>query len=218
MNLIFDSSSIISIATNNLLNILRELKKQFKGDFIIPSSVKKELIDNPIKGKKYKLEALIIQDLLEDKVLTIKKEKINYLMNLANSIYINKRKKIRIVHEGEIEAISMQNNNISVIDERTTRMLIENPMKLKELLEKKLHSKIHIDVKNLNEFKKLTENTKIIRSTELMTIAFEKGLFKDFIPKGKRKDFLDGLLWGLKLRGCAISSDEINQILRLKGF
>ncbi len=138
-------------------------------------------------------------------------------MNLANSIYINKRKKIKIVHEGEIETIAMQ-NNICVIDERTTRMLIENPLKLKELLEKKLHSKIHIDVKNLNEFKELTKDVKIIRSTELMTIAFEKGLFKDFIPKGKRKDFLDGLLWGLKLRGCAISSDEINQILRLKGF
>ncbi len=217
MNLIFDSSSIISIATNSLLYSLRELKKQFKGEFIIPSSVKKELIDNPIKLKKYKLEALIIQDLLEDKILTIKKEKINYLMNLANSIYINKRKKIKIVHEGEIETIAMQ-NNICVIDERTTRMLIENPLKLKELLEKKLHSKIHIDVKNLNEFKELTKDVKIIRSTELMTIAFEKGLFKDFIPKGKRKDFLDGLLWGLKLRGCAISSDEINQILRLKGF
>jgi len=218
MNLIFDSSSVISIATNNLLPQLKQLKKQFKGDFIIPHSVKKELIDNPLKGKKYKLEALIILDLLNDKILNLKKADKNYLMNLSNNIFINKQKPIKILQAGEVEAIAMQNHNICVIDERTTRMLIESPVKLKELLEKKLHSKVHIDIKKLNEFKELTKNTKIIRSTELMTIAFEKGLFKDVITKGKKKDFLDGLLWGLKLRGCAISSDEINEVLRLEGF
>jgi len=218
MNLVFDSSSIISIATNNLLWTLEKLKKQFKGDFVIPQSVRKELIENPLKGKKYKLEAIMIMDMLNDGVLKIGKGNKDYLMNLSNNIFTNKGKNINIVQEGEIEVISIENNNICIIDERTTRMLIEDPINLRELLESKLHSKVSINHENLNEFKEQTKNTKIIRSTELMTIAFEKGLFNDLFTKNLKKDFLDGLLWGLKLRGCAISSNEINQILRLEGF
>ena len=39
--LIFDSSSIISIVTNNLLNILADLKKIYKGEFLISNEVLK---------------------------------------------------------------------------------------------------------------------------------------------------------------------------------
>ena len=220
MNLVFDSSSIISLATNNLLETLRELKKQFKGDFVIPDIVKKELIETPLKGKKYKLGAIVIQDLVNDGILKISKcEKELYLLDLTNKIFVNKGEEIKIIQAGETGTLLLSDeNNIAVIDERTTRMLIEDPLNLRQLLENKLHSKVHINHENLNKFKEQTKNIKIIRSTELMTVAFEKGLFNDLFTKNLKKEFLDGLLWGLKLRGCAISSDEINQILKLEGF
>ena len=57
-----------------------------------------------------------------------------------------------------------------------------------------------------------------------MTIAYELGLFhgflqaKNFVKEDFEKKLLDGLLWGLKLRGCAVSSDEINDIMKLEKF
>ena len=45
-DLFFDTSSIISLATNNLLSVLEELKKKFKGDFVISDAVRKESLDN----------------------------------------------------------------------------------------------------------------------------------------------------------------------------
>ena len=90
------------------------------------------------------------------------------------------------------------------------------------MLEKKLHTKIIINKENLNYFKKETRNIKIIRSSELMIIAYELGLFKDYedikklIENNFKKELLNGILWGLRLKGCAISTDEINEIIKIE--
>ena len=62
--LVFDSSSMISIVTNNLLNILSNLKKSYKGEFLISNEVLKEIIDDPLKNRKFKLEALQVAEFL----------------------------------------------------------------------------------------------------------------------------------------------------------
>ena len=36
------------------------------------------------------------------------------------------------------------------------------------------------------------------------------------LKKNKRKILLEGVLWGLKLKGCSISPEEINEILRVR--
>ena len=36
---------------------LKPLKKQYRGEFLMPASVKSELIDRPLKSKKFKLES-----------------------------------------------------------------------------------------------------------------------------------------------------------------
>ena len=68
-SIVFDTSTIISIATNNLLWVLKLLKNKFGGEFFITSSVKNELIDRPLKSKKYKLEAIMISDILQKKII-----------------------------------------------------------------------------------------------------------------------------------------------------
>ena len=70
-SIVFDTGSIISLVTTNLLWTLKRLKKRYKGDFLIPGSVKSELIDRPLKSKKFRLEGIVIQDFLFEEVIKL---------------------------------------------------------------------------------------------------------------------------------------------------
>ena len=94
-----------------------------------------------------------------------------------------------------------------VIDERTTRMLCENPENLRKLLQKKLHTSVTANKDNYSYFK----NFKIIRSTELAYIAYKKKLFNL-----KSSDILEAMLYGLKYNGCSISEEEVKQIAKMQ--
>lgn len=210
---------------NDLLWTLKPLKEIFKGEFYIPNSVKKEIVDTPIKSKKYKWEAIMIYRLIQEGVLKVgEKIDTNKLMFLGNNIFSSKENlkvkspggKINILQKGEIEAIALAmklNASAYVVDERTMRLVIEDVDVLKEILEKKLHTNIIIDSKALDDFKKQLDSITIIRSSELIMIALERGLFKDF--KAEKKELIDALLWGLRLRGCAISTEEIIEAIKL---
>jgi hypothetical protein len=214
--LVFDTSSIISIVTNDLLNVLVKLKEKFDGDFYITKAVKSELIDYPMQSKKFKLEALVLEKFLNDKQINLYykqelEQKSEELLDIANNIFMADNNYIKIVHKGEMESLCLciMLDAIFVVDERTIRMLVENYKNLRRLLESKLHTKVEVNEKNLKLFLNEVKNIKVIRSSELMTVAFEIGLFGEYKNK---KELLDGLLWGLRLRGCAISTDEINEI------
>lgn len=232
--LVFDASSIITLSMNGLLDYLRLLKKEYKGKFFIPKSVKKEVVDKPLNTKRFKLEGLRVLDTIKDGYIEIyynkKIDKLTKeLLYLSNHIYQAHGNWIRILQEGEIGALALclyLNADAFVVDERTMRMLIEEPDNLAELLSKKLRTKISVNDKNLSKFKAISNEVKIIRSVELMSVAFEKGMLdkysarvgKKLSDKNLRRELLDGLLWGLKLRGCAISVDEINKMTRLEGL
>ena len=97
--------------------------------------------------------------------------------------------------------------NLLVIDERTTRMLCEKPDNLRKLLTKKHHTTIKYDKNSLAEF----TGFKIIRSAELAFLAHKKG-----IVKIKDKKVLDALIYALKFKGCSISTEEIEELKRMK--
>ena len=222
--ILFDASTLISFSMNGILYILEELKKNFKdGHFIITKEVKYEVIDRPLKVKRFKLEALKINDLLkkgilempsalgiEDQEITTKTQKI---LDIANSMYQGNRGDIHILDLGEVSCLELSkmldNKNIPNVvatDERTTRVLSEKPENLKQILQKKLHTKINYDKSKFQYFKKI----KIIRSTELAYVAYKKGL-----TKLKGKPALDALLFALKFKGCSITHEEIEQIEKL---
>jgi len=114
-----------------------------------------------------------------------------------------------------------------VIDERTTRMLTEAPENLEKMMERKLHMPLDAELSLLKELR----DFKFIRSAELLYVAFKKdlvlsarnsvpsklGTSKEVpFPSGKKsKDLLDALLYGVKFKGCAISSVEIEEMKRL---
>ena len=99
--------------------------------------------------------------------------------------------------------------------ERITRNLIERPNALADLLSNRLHTTVRSHSQELNEIKRFIGQPTILRSIELVTIAYEDGLldkFKVKVPNVER-ELLESLLWGVKLHGCSVSEREIEQLL-----
>lgn len=228
--MVFDAGPLISLAMNNLLWLLEPLKKEFKGEFHISAAVKKEVVDKPLSTKRFKFEAIQIQRYISSGVLKVlkneaTKEKTVKMLDLANHCFSAKGNPIRIVHYGEmaslVAALSL-NASAVVIDERTTRKLIEEPEKLAEIMKKRLHTSIETNKESLQTIMNEIKGIRVIRSVELVTIAYEKGLFEGFIQTEKdaipniKKTLLESLLWGLKLDGCAISNKDISAIMKLE--
>ncbi len=218
--LIFDSGPIINFAMNGILPILRKLKKKFNGEFLITKEVKQEIIDTPLNIKKYELEALQIKELFDEGVIKHAdlsmqqvdelRDKREEIMNIANTTFYSNNRPIHIVEKGECAALALslilRESNLVVVDERTTRMLCENPENIRKLLQKKLHTSITAKRKNYEFFKKF----KIIRSTELAYIAYKKGLIEL-----KDKKIIEALMYALKYHGCSISEEEIEEVKRM---
>lgn len=221
--IIFDSSTIINFTMNGLLDEFRELKKIFGGRFFITNEIKGEIVDKPMQIKRFKLEALKIKQLIDEKVLETPYEfgidaksisKItNDVLNNSNNTFFSHSNPIQVVHLGEAScvALSMLLNekkieNVIAADERTIRMLGEKPENLTTLLQKKLHT----EIKDKKENFKFFTGFKFIRSTELIYIAYKKG----FVKIGNH-DALDALLYAMKFNGCSISDEEISEIERL---
>jgi predicted nucleic acid-binding protein len=207
---------------NNLVWVLRHLKKSFKGKFYITPAVKQELVDRPLETKKFKLEALQTLRLINNKLFTLLPEKhikdtAKQLLQSANSIYMAKDHPIQIVHYGEMEALAAAvytKAEAIVIDERTTRKLIEEPVSLQHILEKKLHTHVTMRADHLDEFRQLASGIHVIRSLELVVVAHDKGLLDPYLPeRDAHEKLLEAALWAVKLNGCAVSQEEINALL-----
>ncbi len=218
--IIFDASTIISFSMNGLLKELEELKKIFNGKFLITEKVKFEAIDKPMTIDRFRLEAIKIKKLLEDRTFELPSsigiktsevsKKSNEYLNIANSAFTGKKGEIHLIDLGEASCLALSDiltktgiPNVIAIDERTTRNLCETPEELKNFLEGKLHTKINIKKENIEAFKKF----KFIRSTELIYISYKKGILRM-----KNSGALNALLYALKYKGCAISRKEIREI------
>ena len=220
--LIFDAGPIISLTMNGMLPVIERLKEVFDGEFVLTPDVKREVVDRPMKIKKFKLEALQVKDMLERGVFkmsstVISNEKLDKetqrVMKLVNG-FLRVRstgEKISVVHDGECACLAFSNlcgaENVIVIDERSTRLAIESPNNLHKLMQKKLHA--HLE-RNDGVLEKIGK-PKFIRSPELLYIAFKK----DLLGMKKSKELLDALLYGVKFKGCAISSVEIEEMKRM---
>lgn len=220
--IILDSGPVITLALNNLLWLFEKVKNNYKVNFYITEAVKKEIIDTPLTTKRFKFEALQVMNLIDKGIVELIhdkeiEKKTEHLLELANYSYKARDHPLKLVHFPELSAISaalLHNADAVMIDERTTRYLIERPDKLKNLVAHKLHTKVDINKTSLSKLREETMGIKFIRSAEFVTVAFEKGLLNDFLPNitDSRKTLLDALLWGLKLNGCAISTKDLETL------
>lgn len=221
--LIFDAGPIINFSMNGLLDLLKDLKNSFDGKFLITEAVKYEVVDKPLTIPRFELGALRVQNLIEEKILElppslniqneiIKKES-QRLINIANQCIYSRNTWINIMSEGETSCLALSNElnkrniqNIIAIDERTTRILAEKPENLQRIFSEKLHSNVKVNRSNLEEFSKF----RFIRSTELIYVAYKKGLLKV-----KGKNVLEAALYATKFKGSSVSFEEIEELKKL---
>jgi len=219
--LFFDSGPIISLVMSRLVWILPELKRHFGGKFYITPAVHRELVERPLSIKRFEFEALQVEKLINEGVLELYgqvPEKIStQLVNLANSTFTINNQNIDVIQAGELESVScvLEGNAEGVVmDERTLRLFIENGNELESLLEKRFNSNVVAKAENIKQFMLLTKKVKIIRSIELVAVAFKLGVLDAYIPHQPdgKEVLLDSVLWAVKYNGCAVTDEEIEQI------
>ena len=221
--LIFDTGALINFTSNGVLDLLRKLKEEFNGEFIITRSVKHEAIDHPLKIKRFEWGALRIKQLIDEGTIKMAENhviraeelenKMKQVLDKANNTFFANRNSIHIIDDGEAECMALslllteqKIDNLVVIDERTARLLCEKPENIKKILKKKLHTGISSKLENVKEFNRIG----VIRSTELAYIAYKRGYTKIKAP-----ETLDALLFALKFGGVSISEDEIKEMKKI---
>ena len=221
--IIFDASTIITFSMNGFLPEIKKLKELFGGKFLITQDVKREVVDKPMKINRFKLEALGVNQLLEEKVFEMPNSlgiddalistKTEELKTVANNLFEAKGRFLHLIDSGEASCLALSKllnekgiKNVVAVDERTMRMLGEKPENVKELLERKLHTNVTLKKENF----KIFEGFRFIRSAELVYVCYKKNLFKF------KDGVLEALLYAVKSKGCAISGDEIKEVVRMK--
>ncbi|MBU2100573.1 hypothetical protein KKB11_05055 [Candidatus Micrarchaeota archaeon] len=216
--IVFDSSSIISVSQNCLMKVLGNLSKKTTSRFLIPRAVYSESVKRPLEINKFELNALRIKKAIDSKWLQVEKEAIDAskIESLANNIFFSEQKPLRIIHLGEAETIALylkRKASILAIDERTTRMLIEEPENLAKKLRFNYRKKIKTNKVNLRNFLSVAGNIKMVRSCDLIAKAFDLGCFEGELESSVKS--LEAALYALKFNGCAVSMEEIKEYLVL---
>jgi len=219
--LFFDAGPIITLVMSRLSWILPLLKEKYGGEFYITPAVKYELIDRPLTISRFQFEALQVLKLLRDGTLKlydkVPQQQATKLKNLANNSFRINNKNMDLIQAGEIESVtsSLQEENSAVVmDERTLRLFIENNKEMKSLLERRFKRDVTASIDKMNEFSKQLKNVQIIRSIELIAVAYKLGLLDEYIPKRKNGNgiLINSVLWAAKYNGCAVTPHEIDEI------
>jgi len=218
-SIVCDSSALISLTDSCFVHVIYFLKKKFGGKFIIPPSVEKECVEQPMHLKNYALHAIrlkrAISEGMIDVVETTDARASEEIRFMANNIFSVEGTPLRLVHAGESDVLSLALelgvDNI-LMDERTTRMLVEDPEALRQHLEHELGKQIGINEGNMSAFSRATRKLRFFRSTELLLLAHEKGYFADYGEL--EREAVEASLYKLKYSGCAIGFGEIGEYAR----
>ena len=222
--LFFDAGPVISLVISRLEWLLPLLKKKFQGKFYITPAVKVELVDRPLTTHRFGFEALEVQKLLNEGILEIyskvPQKRVHELSTVANNSFFLNGKNIDVLQEGEMESIVCAQATKAagmVMDERTLRLFIENPSELEHLLEHRFQSDITVNKTSMNAFSSQLQGVAIIRSIELVSLAYKLGLLDGYIPAGKKgkETLLEAIFWTIKTNGCAVTEEEVEELKRL---
>lgn len=222
LKVVIDTGPMISLSTTCLMNVFREFVKYNDIELLVPTDVAMESVWNPITNKKFALNAARIKYAFSTNSFKVikptpeiaaLKEKILYLAN--NSFYVQ-GKPLSLLQLGESEALAIAivyGANALFIDERTTRSLIENPSRLKEVLEKRQNQEITMNQKNITAFREMFPNLKMFRSVDIIALSYEQDLFDHELEHTTLE--LEASLYATKFSGCAVSEKEIEEYLAL---
>ncbi len=221
-DVICDSGVLISLTAGCLDSMLYFFSERHDVRFIIPPSVEYETVTRPLYNglRKHLFSAVRIKDAIDDGVVEVIDAKVadetRRIMGHANTLFYVKGKALRLIHYGESEmlalALATGVDNI-LVDERTTRMLIEAPFRLKEHMESEFGVNVMINKGSYRELSSRISQLKALRSSELVMLAYENGYFKSF--SRLQREALEAALYKMKYSGCSISFDEITGYLKM---
>ncbi|MDD3177891.1 MAG: hypothetical protein PHR26_00035 [Candidatus ainarchaeum sp.] len=219
MKIVFDSGVLITFSETCFLGLFEDLKKEL-GEFIITNSVLDESVLRAKKIMRFKLSGIRIEEKINFNVFNIFKgskeldEVTKKILELTNNMFYINNRPLKIIQLGEAECLALlglTNANYLAVDERTTRMLIEQPHGLLKILKRKNNTnKISFDENKYIKFKELIGNVNAIRSVDLLAFAYKKKLLKDLYLN---KENIKASLYAFKFRGCSVSFEEINEFV-----
>lgn len=219
--IVVDSSSLITMSDSCIIKMMQYLSEIENIRFVIPESVYYESVERPLQIKRFELNAIRIRTAVQSGYMEIAKttpavkKSMQELNTVTANIMSADGKKIHLINLGEAETLALMkeiDSRILLIDERTTRMLIEEPENVMAFLERKHKSKITLDKGEMSKFRKLFDEIHVIRSVELIALAYEDGAFEKEIIKTKQS--LEAALFAAKYGGCAVSAKEIKSFLQ----
>ena len=217
---VFDASSLISMSQSCLINILGDLQHEIGARFVVPESVYAEVVEKPINIKRFELNAVRIKKAVDEGWLEIKaldrihQEQATEIDGIANQLFFIKGRPLQIVQRVEIDALALLDqlgSKLLVIDERTARSIIEDPARLKTIIERRKDRRVFLKKENADALRAMFPDLRIVRSVELVALAFEKGVAAKELPNDKQA--LEAALYAVKYAGCAVSRSEIEQFL-----
>jgi predicted nucleic acid-binding protein len=203
------------------MNIMRGLQGSINSDFVISRGVFDEIVERPMQIRRFEMNASRIDKAVHDGWIKVRElssssmAKVPQIMGLANSSFFIEGKPLRLIHNGEAETLALVlelGAAAMIIDERTTRSLIETPEALKSLMESRYETKITADWGRLGEFRQMFKGLNIARSVELIALANEHGLLEQELYGGKKA--LEAALFAAKYSGCAVSTNEIEEFVK----
>ena len=216
-SVVCDASSLIALTDTGLLGALVMIESKMKGNLLITKGVIDESVNTPIKRPQYAFSAIRIKRALKTGLFEIIDYDLNTydrILRTTNNMFYTDRP-FHLVNHGEAEMLAAALDNkvgYVLMDERTTRMLIESPLELKKHLENEFRVRININQELFDDFKKLTGGIKVIRSTEILAMAKDSSYFHKF--KDMEPEAYKAALYALKFNGCSISFEEIEELAK----
>jgi hypothetical protein len=217
MKIVFDAGVIISFSETCFLPLFQPLKEKL-GQFIITRNVKGECVDNVKKNLKYSLSALRVSQLIDINVFEVYEnddelqKTTEQVLNLTNNMFYVKKNPLTIIQAGEAQSLALlgvSEANYFAVDERTARMIIEQPHGLLDILKKKYNAEtIRFDQEKYLKFRESIGNVEVVRSVDLLGYAFEQNMVS---PEFRNREFLRSAMYSLKFRGCSASFEEIEE-------
>ncbi len=219
VKLVCDSGPLISFSDTCLINIVSFLRQR-GAEFIIPRSVEQEIVSTPINIRRYQFSAVRLHKAIDDgdlKIVDADQQLVESISNAANSVFSVRGNQLKILHAGEVACLAVYrkfNCSVLVIDEKTTRLLIEDPELLREKISDEYSAKVIVNQKSLDEFTSLMKGVQILRSSDLAAIAAKRGYFNSF---GKHSgQAFRAAIYALKQAGCSLSEKEVADYQKLK--
>jgi len=219
MKIVFDSGILISFSETCNLSLFKPLKDSI-GEFIITKNVEFECVRKVENIMRFKLSAIRIAREIKDNVFKVTpisnelQDLTNKIMYLTNNMVLVRKQPIKIIQAGEAESLALlglTDADCLAVDERTTRMLVEQPHALIDIFKRKYDTNdVRLDEEKYLEFRKIIGPVSVLRSVDLFAYAHKHDLLScDF----KSPENVKAAMYALKIKGCSVSFQEIDEYI-----